>query len=191
VLKVIKLIVGLGNPGQQYQKTRHNAGFLFLDRLASELGVFWVSQSKFQCSLAEANIGNTSVMLLKPTTFMNRSGESVGKVARYYKVMPEEILVVHDELDFNPGVLRLKISGGHAGHNGLRDIISHLGSNEFYRLRIGIGRPDQKQDVANFVLSQPTKLESEMIGSAIELGQSFMAQMVSGDIATVMNKMNS
>jgi PTH1 family peptidyl-tRNA hydrolase len=191
VLKVIKLIVGLGNPGQQYEKTRHNAGFLFLDRLASELGVFWVSQSKFQCSLAEANIGNTSVMLLKPTTFMNRSGESVGKVARYYKVMPEEILVVHDELDFNPGVLRLKISGGHAGHNGLRDIISHLGSNEFYRLRIGIGRPDQKQDVANFVLSQPTKLESEMIGSAIELGQSFMAQMVSGDIATVMNKMNS
>ncbi len=191
MLKVIKLIVGLGNPGQQYEKTRHNAGFLFLDRLASELGVFWVSQSKFQCSLAEANIGNTSVMLLKPTTFMNRSGESVGKVARYYKVMPEEILVVHDELDFNPGVLRLKISGGHAGHNGLRDIISHLGSNEFYRLRIGIGRPDQKQDVANFVLSQPTKLESEMIGSAIELGQSFMAQMVSGDIATVMNKMNS
>ncbi len=191
MLKVIKLIVGLGNPGQQYEKTRHNAGFLFLDRLASELGVFWVSQSKFQCSLAEANIGNTGVMLLKPTTFMNRSGESVGKVARYYKVMPEEILVVHDELDFNPGVLRLKISGGHAGHNGLRDIISHLGSNEFYRLRIGIGRPDQKQDVANFVLSQPTKLESEMIGSAIELGQSFMAQMVSGDIATVMNKMNS
>ncbi|MEY3107023.1 MAG: hypothetical protein RIT35_1196 [Pseudomonadota bacterium] len=191
MLKVIKLIVGLGNPGQQYEKTRHNAGFLFLDRLASELGVFWVSQSKFQCSLAEANIGNTSVMLLKPTTFMNRSGESVGKVARYYKVMQEEILVVHDELDFNPGVLRLKISGGHAGHNGLRDIISHLGSNEFYRLRIGIGRPDQKQDVANFVLSQPTKLESEMIGSAIELGQSFMAQMVSGDIATVMNKMNS
>ena len=191
MLKVIKLIVGLGNPGQQYEKTRHNAGFLFLDRLASELGVFWVSQSKFQCSLAEANIGNTSVMLLKPTTFMNRSGESVGKVARYYKVMPEEILVVHDELDFNPGVLRLKISGGHAGHHGLRDIISHLGSNEFYRLRIGIGRPDQKQDVANFVLSQPTKLESEMIGSAIELGQSFMAQMVSGDIATVMNKMNS
>ena len=191
MLKVIKLIVGLGNPGQQYEKTRHNAGFLFLDRLASELGVFWVSQSKFQCSLAEANIGNTSVMLLKPTTFMNRSGESVGKVARYYKVMPEEILVVHDELDFNPGVLRLKISGGHAGHNGLRDIISHLGSNEFYRLRIGIGRPDQKQDVANFVLSQPTKLESEMIGSAIELVQSFMAQMVSGDIATVMNKMNS
>ncbi len=191
MLKVIKLIVGLGNPGQQYEKTRHNAGFLFLDRLASELGVFWVSQSKFQCSLAEANIGNTSVMLLKPATFMNRSGESVGKVARYYKVMPEEILVVHDELDFNPGVLRLKISGGHAGHNGLRDIISHLGSNEFYRLRIGIGRPDQKQDVANFVLSQPTKLESEMIGSAIELGQSFMAQMVSGDIATVMNKMNS
>ncbi len=191
MLKVIKLIVGLGNPGQQYEKTRHNAGFLFLDRLASELGVFWVSQSKFQCSLAEANIGNTSVMLLKPATFMNRSGESVGKVARYYKVMPEEILVVHDELDFNPGVLRLKISGGHAGHNGLRDIISHLGSNEFYRLRIGIGRPDQKQDVANFVLSQPTKLESEMIGSAIELGQSFMAQMFSGDIATVMNKMNS
>ena len=105
---MIRLIVGLGNPGQQYEKTRHNAGFLFLDSLASELGVFWVNQPKFQGLFAEGKIGGERVMLLKPCTFMNRSGESVGKVARYYKLLPEEILVVHDELDFNPGSVRLK-----------------------------------------------------------------------------------
>ena len=150
---MIKLIVGLGNPGQQYEKTRHNVGFLFLDLLVIESGGAWVNESRFQGLFAEIVVAGSKVMLLKPTTFMNRSGGSVGKVARYYKLLPEEILVVHDELDFAPGVVKLKKNGGHAGHNGLRDIIAHLGSGDFYRLRIGIGRPSASAVIADFVLS--------------------------------------
>ena len=125
---MIKLIVGLGNPGRQYERTRHNVGFLFLDLLADDLGCAWGSESKFQGLLAQGKIGRSPVILLKPDTFMNLSGQAVGKVARYYKLQPEEILVVHDELDFNPGIVKLKKDGGHAGHNGLRDIIAHLNS---------------------------------------------------------------
>jgi PTH1 family peptidyl-tRNA hydrolase len=188
---MIKLIVGLGNPGQQYEKTRHNAGFLFLDALAVEMGCTWSSQSRFQGLFAEGNIASGKVMLLKPDTFMNRSGQSVGKVARYYKLLPEEILVVHDELDFNPGVVRLKKDGGHAGHNGLRDIVAHLGSKEFYRLRFGIGRPPAGKVVADFVLSLPSKPEWELLLNAFDLSKAFIAQMVAGDMAAVMNKLNS
>jgi PTH1 family peptidyl-tRNA hydrolase len=188
---MIKLIVGLGNPGQQYEKTRHNAGFLFLDTLAQELGCTWSNQSRFQGLFAEGGIANGKVMLLKPDTFMNRSGQSVSKATRYYKLLPEEILVVHDELDFNPGVVKLKKEGGHAGHNGLRDIIAHLGSKEFFRLRIGIGRPAAGRDVADFVLSSPSKQEWEMLVNAFDLSRSFIGQMVTGDMAAVMNKLNT
>jgi len=188
---MIKLIVGLGNPGQQYEKTRHNAGFLFLDSLADDLGCAWVNESKFQGVLAQGKIANTPVILLKPDTFMNRSGLSVGKIARYYKLQPEEILVVHDELDFNPGLVKLKKDGGHAGHNGLRDIIAHLNSNGFYRLRIGIGRPAAGKVVADFVLSPPPKSEFELLLTAFDLSRSYIAQMVNGDMATVMNSINS
>ena len=188
---MIKLIVGLGNPGQQYEKTRHNAGFLFLDALAEELGCSWSNESRFQGLFAEGSVANSKVMLLKPDTFMNRSGQSVGKIARYYKLLPEEILVVHDELDFNPGVVKLKKDGGHAGHNGLRDIIAHLGSKEFYRLRIGIGRPTAGKVVVDFVLSSPSKQEWEMLVNAFDLSRSFVGQMVTGDMAAVMNKLNS
>ncbi|MDD1613846.1 MAG: aminoacyl-tRNA hydrolase [Methylococcaceae bacterium] len=178
---MIKLIVGLGNPGQQYEKTRHNAGFLFLDALAQELGCTWSNQARFQGLFAEGNVANGKVMLLKPDTFMNRSGQSVGKIVRYYKLLPEEILVVHDELDFNP----------HAGHNGLRDIIAHLGSKEFYRLRIGIGRPPAGKVVADFVLSLPSKPEWEMLLNAFDLSRGFIGQMVAGDMAAAMNKLNT
>lgn len=188
---MIKLIVGLGNPGQQYEKTRHNAGFLFLDSLALELGCFWSNESRFQGLFAEGSVANGKVMLLKPHTFMNRSGQSVGKVAQYYKLLPEEILVVHDELDFNPGVVKLKKDGGHAGHNGLRDIIEHLDSKEFYRLRIGIGRPPAGKVVADFVLSSPSKHEWEMLVNAFDLSRGFIGQIVTGDMAAVMNKLNS
>ncbi len=191
IVVMIKLIVGLGNPGQQYEKTRHNAGFLFLDALARDMGCVWSNQSRFQGLFAQGNIATGSVMLLKPDTFMNRSGQSVGKIARYYKLNPEEILVVHDELDFNPGVVRLKKDGGHAGHNGLRDIIAHLGSKEFYRLRIGIGRPAAGKIVADFVLSSPSKPEWEMLFDAFDLSKSFVGQMISGDMAAVMNKLNT
>jgi PTH1 family peptidyl-tRNA hydrolase len=188
---MIKLIVGLGNPGQQYEKTRHNAGFLFLDSLAKEFGCVWSNQARFQGLFAEYGVSGDKVMLLKPDTFMNRSGQSVGKIARYYKLFPEEILVVHDELDFNPGVLKLKKDGGHAGHNGLRDIIAHLGSKEFYRLRVGIGRPPPGKVVADFVLSAPSKLESEMMLKAFDLASVYMGQIINGDMAIVMNKLNS
>jgi PTH1 family peptidyl-tRNA hydrolase len=188
---MIKLIVGLGNPGRQYEKTRHNAGFLFLDALAQELGCPWLNESRFQGLFAEGSIANGKVMLLKPDTFMNRSGQSVGKITRYYKILPEEILVVHDELDFNPGVVKLKKDGGHAGHNGLRDIIAHLGSKEFYRLRIGIGRPAAGKAVVDFVLSSPSKPEWELLVNAFALSRSFIGQMVTGDMAAVMNKLNS
>jgi peptidyl-tRNA hydrolase, PTH1 family len=188
---MIKLIVGLGNPGRQYEKTRHNAGFLFLDALVQELGCAWSSESRFQGLFAEGSIASGKVMLLKPDTFMNRSGCSVGKIARYYKLDPEEILVVHDELDFNPGVVRLKKDGGHAGHNGLKDIIAHLGSKEFYRLRIGIGRPADGKVIADFVLSSPSKHEWELLVNAFDLSRGFIGQMVAGDMAAVMNKLNS
>ncbi|MFA6053537.1 MAG: aminoacyl-tRNA hydrolase [Methylobacter sp.] len=188
---MIKLIVGLGNPGRQYEKTRHNAGFLFLDDLASELGCAWVNESRFDGILAECGCSAGKVMLLKPSTFMNRSGQSVGKVARYYKLSPEEILVVHDELDFDVGMVKLKKDGGHAGHNGLRDIIAHLGSKEFYRLRVGIGRPSKGEAVADFVLSNPSKNEWESILSAFDRANGYVGQMISGDMSVVMNKLNS
>ncbi|MFA6162816.1 MAG: aminoacyl-tRNA hydrolase [Methylobacter sp.] len=188
---MIKLIVGLGNPGRQYEKTRHNAGFLFLDDLASELGCAWVNEPRFDGVLSEFGVSTGRVLLLKPGTFMNRSGQSVGKVARYYKLSPEEILVVHDELDFDVGVVKLKKDGGHAGHNGLRDIIAHLGSKEFYRLRIGIGRPSAGVGVADFVLSSPSKNERESMQSAFDLASGYIGRMISGDMSAVMNKLNS
>ena len=187
---MIKLIVGLGNPGLQYEKTRHNAGFLFLDGLVSELGCVWIRESRFQGFLAECIISNQKVMLLKPDTFMNRSGQAVGKVVRYYKLIPDEILVVHDELDFDVGVIRLKKDGGHAGHNGLRDIIAHLGSNAFYRLRVGIGRPEDGRTVADFVLSLPSKNEWNLMISGFNLIGSVLSQIVAGNMAPVMNELN-
>ena len=188
---MIKLIVGLGNPGRQYEKTRHNVGFLFLDGLAAGSGCSWINHSKFQGLFAECNLVAGKVMLLKPLTFMNRSGQSVGQVVRYYKLLPQEILVVHDELDFNVGVVKLKKEGGHAGHNGLRDIIAHLDSKEFYRLRIGIGRPATGKAVADYVLSSPSKNEWELLDSVLEFSRGFVNQMVAGDMAIVMNKLNS
>ncbi|MGZ8162233.1 MAG: aminoacyl-tRNA hydrolase [Methylobacter sp.] len=188
---MIKLLVGLGNPGPRYEKTRHNVGFLFLEELACELGCVWINEPKFQGSFSECSIAGRKVMLLKPDTFMNRSGQSVGKISRYYKLAPEEILVIHDDLDFEAGIVKLKKDGGHAGHNGLKDIISHLGSKDFYRLRIGIGRPETGRSVADFVLSVPFKKEWELISSSFDLSRGFINQIVVGDIATVMNKLHS
>ncbi len=188
---MIKLIVGLGNPGQQYQKTRHNAGFLFLDGLAADLGGAWVSESRFQGLIAECSLPAGKLILLKPQAFMNRSGQSVGMVARYYKLQPEEILVVHDELDFDAGVVKLKKDGGHAGHNGLRDIIAHLGSKEFYRLRIGIGRPEAGKQVADYVLSNPSKMELDLIVSAFDQGRSHIDQLIAVHMPAAMNRLDT
>lgn len=188
---MIKLVVGLGNPGRQYEKTRHNAGFLFLDRLLTDANGDWVKESRFDGFLAEVTVANDKVLLLKPSTFMNRSGQAVGKIARYYKLMPDEILVVHDELDFDVGVVKLKKDGGHAGHNGLRDIIAHLGRRDFYRLRIGVGRPSVGEVVADFVLSSPSRREWVLMLAAFDFAASYVEQMIAGDMAVVMNKLNS
>ncbi|MDP2904622.1 MAG: aminoacyl-tRNA hydrolase [Methylovulum sp.] len=188
---MIKLMVGLGNPGRQYEKTRHNVGFLFLDKLLAGSNGVWVVHSRFQGLIAEYGCASGKVVLLKPQTFMNQSGQSVGKVARYYKLLPEEILVVHDELDFDVGSVRLKKGGGHAGHNGLRDIVAHLGSNEFYRLRIGIGRPAAGKVVADYVLSVPSKSELQLLGDVFDLSVGFVDQMIVGDMETVMARLNA
>ncbi|MFZ2451103.1 MAG: aminoacyl-tRNA hydrolase [Methylovulum miyakonense] len=188
---MIKLIVGLGNPGRQYEKTRHNVGFLFLDTLLADYGGSWQLEGKFQGHLAECAIAYHKVLLLKPETFMNRSGQAVGKVARYYKIQPEEILVVHDELDFEAGVVKLKKGGGHAGHNGLRDIIAHLGGNDFYRLRIGIGRPAAGKVVADYVLSEPSKADWLLLEGGFGVAKPYIGPIVSGQTEAAMNKLNT
>lgn len=188
---MIKLIVGLGNPGQQYEKTRHNAGFLFLERLVSDYNSFWTKEVKFQGWVANCHINSQKIVLLKPDTFMNRSGQSVGKIARYYKLAVDEILVVHDELDFVAGIVKLKKSGGHAGHNGLRDIIAHLGSKDFYRLRVGIGRPSAGKVVADYVLSNPSKIDLGFIEAGFMRTEAVLKQLIAGDIATAMNELHS
>jgi len=153
---MIKLIVGLGNPGQQYEKTRHNAGFIFLDALAGGYHCSWQASGQFQGETTSISVGGNKLILLKPGTYMNRSGASVGSVLRYFKFKPEEMLVVHDELELPEGVAKLKRDGGHAGHNGLRDIITHIQTRDFYRLRVGVGRPQSGANVADYVLSKPS-----------------------------------
>lgn len=187
---MIKLIVGLGNPGQQYDKTRHNAGFLFLDYLCSGSGVVWGHELKFHGIVAHIQLAGNKVALLKPQTFMNKSGLAVRAIAKYYKIQIDEILVVHDELDLAAGVVRLKQGGGHAGHNGLRDIIANLGEKDFLRLRLGIGRPAAGKNVADFVLSTPAKQEWQEMQLAFDVVDSYMAKLVSGDVSSVMTGMN-
>ena len=151
----IKLFVGLGNPGPEYEATRHNAGFWWVDALARELKVHLVPDKGYHGLVARANVHGHTIWLLQPQTFMNVSGRSVSALARFYKVQPEEILVVHDELDVAPGEAKLKFGGGHAGHNGLRDIHAQLGTGDYWRLRIGIGHPGVKSEVADYVLRKP------------------------------------
>lgn len=184
---MLKLIVGLGNPGRQYQRTRHNAGFWFLDRLVADRGASWNRESRFQGSVANIILAEQKILCLKPEAFMNRSGQAVGLFARYYKIMAEEVLVVHDELDFEPGMIKLKKGGGHAGHNGLRDIVAHLGSKDFYRLRIGIGRPPVGQKVSDYVLSEPSKTDMEEINNCIEPVYENMGLLIAGEFDKFMN----
>ncbi len=161
-----KLIVGLGNPGSEYAETRHNAGFWFCERLARDLGTSFSKEARFH-GLA-ANARHDGVWLLMPQTFMNRSGQSVAALARFYRINPAEILVVHDELDIPPGQLRLKFGGGLGGHNGLKDITAHLGTQDYWRLRVGIGHPGDRNEVVNFVLKPPRREESELIDESLD-----------------------
>lgn len=188
---MIKLIVGLGNPGAQYEKTRHNAGFLFLDALAQARSCSWSNKAEFQGLMTECALSGQKILMLKPQTYMNRSGQSVGKVARYYKIMPQEILVVHDELDFPAGVIKIKKDGGLAGNNGLKDIAAHLNTRDFYRLRIGIGRPQAEANVSDYVLSTPSAQDRQLIASAIERGLAEIDPILIGDINLAINKLNA
>lgn len=182
---MVKVIVGLGNPGPQYDKTRHNAGFLFVEHLAKKSSSKWVDAAQFSGEVAECSTPLGKLILLKPMTFMNRSGVSVGKFLKYYKVFPEEMLVVHDDLELSDGVIRLKRDGGHAGHNGLRDIIAHVGSRDFYRLRIGIGRPEAGKNVADYVLSRlPVVAQFDL---TVRFGEVLdnMSALIAGDLGLV------
>jgi PTH1 family peptidyl-tRNA hydrolase len=152
---MIKLFAGLGNPGPEYEATRHNAGFWWVDALAQEFKVPLVAERGYHALIARANVHGHSVWLLEPQTFMNLSGRAVAALARFYKIRPDEILVVHDELDVVPGEAKLKFGGGHAGHNGLRDIHAQLGTGDYWRLRIGIGHPGVKSEVTDWVLRKP------------------------------------
>ncbi len=184
---MIKLIVGLGNPGHQYEKTRHNAGFLFLDHLADVNRIKWSMSNQFQAEFANFSLHGQKLALLKPMTYMNRSGLAVGSVLRYYKIKPEEMLVIHDELDLPEGVVKMKRDGGHAGHNGLRDIITHLGSKDFYRLRVGIGRPISGA-VADYVLSRPSSEALSVFESVFKWLEVHLELVLAGDVSLVNNK---
>ena len=187
---MISMLVGLGNPGAKYQKTRHNAGFLFVDRVVEQSGGRFVSNVRFHGDVAKLDASGHSVLVLKPSTFMNRSGQAVSALARYHNVTPDQILVVHDELDLPPGTVRLKKDGGHGGHNGLRDIVSHLGTKDFYRLRIGIGHPGDRTQVTNYVLGEAGKLESVEIAQAMDRALDCLPKMLRGDFQEVMQRLH-
>lgn len=173
------LLVGLGNPGPRYTGTSHNVGFWLADRMAQAARVTFRADKRVPAELAELRFGGSTTWLVKPTTFMNRSGQAVGPLASYYRVPPERILAVHDDLDLPPGTARLKRGGGHGGHNGLRSLISHLGS-DFLRLRIGIGHPGKGGDVVAYVLSTPEPTARQAIEEAIERGLEVLPDAIGG-----------
>lgn len=160
---MIKLFVGLGNPGAEYEATRHNAGFWWVDALARELKLQLAPDKGYHGLVARGSVGGQTIWLLEPQTYMNLSGKSVAALARFFKIAPQEILVVHDELDLPPGQARLKLGGSHAGHNGLRDIHAQLGTGDYWRLRLGIGHPGVKSEVVDWVLRKPAPEQREAI----------------------------
>jgi len=181
-----RLIVGLGNPGREYEDNRHNLGFWFVERLAQELKVTLAAQGKFFGRVGRKG----DLWLLQPTTFMNRSGQSVVSLAGFYKILPDEILVVHDELDLQPGSIRLKQGGGNGGHNGLKDIQAHLSVPDFWRLRLGIGHPGDRNEVINYVLKAPRKEEQELIDRALDRCLLAWPELGAGDYAAAQRQLH-
>ena len=179
---MIKLLVGLGNPGPQYEDTRHNAGFWWLEAVARELKATLQPERSYFGVAARLSHQGQPLWLLEPMTFMNRSGQSVAALARFFKIAPDEILVAHDELDLVPGEARLKKGGGHAGHNGLRDIHAQLGSADYWRLRLGIGHPGDRQEVANWVLKKPAPDQREALQQAIERSLKALPDLLAGQM---------
>lgn len=165
---MIKLFAGLGNPGSEYQGTRHNAGFMWINALARQWNIALRVERSYHGLVARVQQEGQSIWLLQPQTYMNRSGQAVSALARFYKIAPEEILVIHDELDLLPGQAKLKFGGSHAGHNGLKDIEAQLGTRDYWRLRIGIGHPGIRSEVINWVLQRPAPHQREAICECID-----------------------
>lgn len=187
----VSLIVGLGNPGSEYEKTRHNAGFWFLDELARQHNISFKTEKKFYGDVARYKYAGEDVWLLKPTTFMNLSGQAVQALANFYKINLDEILVVHDELDLSVDTARLKKGGGHGGHNGLRDIASKMGGNNFLRLRIGIGHPGDKSKVTNHVLKKASTDDQISIERNIERALNVLPLVIEGEVQKAMNELHT
>lgn len=188
----LKLIVGLGNPGPSYIETRHNAGQMFVEEIARAFNLTLATDKKHFGLVASGNIAGHDIKLLVPTTYMNKSGQAVASICQFYKITPAQILVAHDELDFDTGIARIKLGGGHGGHNGLRDIIASLANQkEFYRLRIGIGHPGHASEVANYVLNKAPKNEHEKIIASIDEAIRHLPKMINNDWQTAMNQLHS
>jgi PTH1 family peptidyl-tRNA hydrolase len=187
----IRLIAGLGNPGKEYEATRHNTGFWFVEQLAQRHNLVFKAESRHHGLTCKLELRGRECLLLKPNTYMNRSGQSVASLANYFRIPPEEILVAHDELDLAPGEVRLKSGGGHAGHNGLKDIMNALGSRDFHRLRIGIDRPNQSGATVNYVLGRPSLSDRIAIEEAIERAIDSLDEIVSGQLQLAMNRLHT
>ena len=187
---MIKLFVGLGNPGSEYQYTRHNAGFWWIDRLAQKLSLSLQVEKNYFGLAARSQIQGQTIWLLEPQTFMNRSGQSVGSLARFFKIPPEQILVIHDELDLIPGQAKLKIGGSPAGHNGLKDIDAHLGSRNYWRLRLGIGHPGVRSEVINWVLKKPAPEHFQAIEDCIDRTLDALPELLQGDFEAATRLIN-
>ena len=190
----IRLIVGLGNPGAEYEQTRHNAGFWLVDNLANSSGARLNRETKYNALMAKTSISGQEVYLLEPQTYMNRSGQSVGALSRFFKINPDEVLVVHDELDLMPGIARLKKGGSAGGHNGLKDITAALGTQDYWRLRLGIGHPrtlSLQQQVADFVLHRPRREDQDLIEQAIDKSLLVMPAIVEGKFEAATMKLHT
>ena len=187
----IQLIAGLGNPGAKYSETRHNAGFWFVDALVRQHGVVLASEKRFHGEVAKVDIGGNGIWLLKPATFMNRSGQSLRSLVEFYRLQPENVLVAHDEIDLEPGTVRLKSGGGHGGHNGLRDIIAQLGGRDFQRLRFGVGHPGYRDQVVDYVLHRPGKDEQQAIENSIDDALKVMPKIAAGEWEKAMHELHT
>jgi len=187
----LKVIVGLGNPGSKYTKTRHNAGFWFIEEVARQYSATFRLEKKFHGEVAKISLEGKDIWLLKPDTFMNRSGLATQSLLSFYRITADQLLVAHDEIDLPAGTAKLKTGGGHGGHNGLRDIISQLGSKEFHRLRIGVGHPGSKDQVVDYVLNRASLDDQILIDRDIDDAVSVMPDLASGALEQAMQKLHS
>jgi peptidyl-tRNA hydrolase, PTH1 family len=188
---MIKLFVGLGNPGSEYERTRHNAGFWWVDALAERLKLTLRFEKNYNALLAKGSVGGESIWLMEPQTFMNASGQSVGALAHFFKIKPEQILVIHDELDIVPGQAKLKLGGSHAGHNGLRDIHAHLASDQYWRLRLGIGHPGVKEQVLHWVLKKPSPEHQQAMDECLTRTLGAFEDLVQGEMTRATLKIHT